>query len=119
MSQPEGFSWIEKPLVAGMARPESPEELSWLREQGIQLLLSLTEDPPRRDWINDSGLFLYHVPVQDMEPPTQEQLERCVTAIHRATEREMGVAIHCGAGLGRTGVVLACYLVSKGLDPQN
>jgi atypical dual specificity phosphatase len=119
MSQPDGFSWIEKPLLAGMPRPESLEELAWLRQQGIQLLVSLTVDPPRRDWINDSGLFLYHVPVEDMEPPTQEQLERAVSAIERANEREMGVAVHCGAGLGRTGVVLAAYLVNKGLDPQN
>src|SRR5436190_678258 len=119
MSQPEGFSWIEKPLLAGMPRPEAVADLLWLREQGIQLLVSLTEEPPRRDWINDSGLFLYHVPVEDMEPPTQEQLARAVSAIERANEREMGVAVHCGAGLGRTGVVLACYLVRKGLDPQN
>jgi protein-tyrosine phosphatase len=37
----------------------------------------------------------------------------------RANERQMGVAVHCGAGLGRTGVVLACYFVSKGLNAPN
>jgi atypical dual specificity phosphatase len=119
MSSPSGFSWVEKPLLAGMARPSGPEDLVWLRQQGIELLISLTEDRPRRDWVNDAGLMVMHVPVEDMEPPTQDQLDRCVSAIDKAHEQKMGVAVHCGAGLGRTGVVLACYLVTKGLSAQN
>jgi len=54
-----------------------------------------------------------------MEAPTQEQLDRCISAIDRALEKNMGVAVHCTAGLGRTGVVLACYLVTHGLNAQN
>ena len=119
MAPPDGFSWIDKPVLAGMARPASLEELEWLRLQGIELLLSLTEDPPRRDWINDAGLLLIHEPVPDMEAPTQEQLRRCLSAIARAQARNMGVAVHCGAGLGRTGVVLACYLVTKDMNAHN
>jgi atypical dual specificity phosphatase len=115
MSQPHGFTWVEKPLVAALARPESEEELAWLRRQGIEVLLSLTEDPPRRDWVDDAGLLLFHVPVEDMEAPTQEQLDRCVSAITRANERHMAVAVHCAAGLGRTGVILACYFIEKGM----
>lgn len=119
MPQPYGFSWIEKPQLAGMARPEAPEDLEWMRRQGIELLLALTEDPPRRDWLDDAGLLLYHVPVEDMEAPSQEQLDRCISAITRANSQNMGVAVHCGAGLGRTGVVLACYFVTRGLTAAN
>jgi atypical dual specificity phosphatase len=119
MSQPNGFSWIEKPFLAALARPEAPEELDWLRAQGIQVLLSLTEEPPRRDWLEAAGLLLFHVPIEDMEAPTQEQMVRCVSAIQKANVHQMGVAVHCGAGLGRTGVILACYFVEKGLSPAN
>ena len=119
MSRPSSFTWIDKPLLAALARPESVDEMTWLRQQGIDILLSLTEDPPRRDWVNDAGLLVFHVPVVDMEAPTPEQLERCVSAIRRANDQRMGVAVHCGAGLGRTGAVLACYYVTKGLTASN
>ena len=119
MAAPDNFSWIDKPLLAAMARPEALEELTWLRQQGIELLISLTEDPPRRDWINEAGLFLVHVPVVDMEPPTQDQLDECMSAIARAHEKSMGVGVHCGAGLGRTGVILACFFVTKNLNAKN
>jgi atypical dual specificity phosphatase len=119
MASPNGFTWIEKPHLAAMARPGYADDLAWLRAQGIQLLISLTEEPPRRDWVNDAGLMVMHVPVEDMAAPTQEQLDRCVTAIERANGHGMGVAVHCGAGLGRTGAVLAAYFVAKGTSAQN
>jgi len=119
MPQPTGFSWIEKSLLAAMARPEAVEDLNWLRKQGIDLILSLTEDPPRRDWVNNAGLLLIHEPMIDMAAPEQEQLQRCVSAIVKAHERKMGVVIHCAAGMGRTGVVLACYFIDKGLNATN
>jgi atypical dual specificity phosphatase len=118
MPQPLGFYWLEKPLLAGMARPEYEDDLEWLRRQGIQLLISLAEDPPRRDWIEDASLLLFHVPVQDMDAPTQEQFDLCLSAIDKALARNMGVAVHCGAGLGRTGTLLAAYLVHKGTSAQ-
>lgn len=119
MPRPAGFTWIDKPLVAALARPHDLEELAWLRQEGVEVLVSLTEDPPRNDWIESAGLLLFHVPMIDMEAPSLEQIERCLSAIRRANERGMGVAIHCGAGLGRTGVVIACYFVEKGLSPDN
>jgi atypical dual specificity phosphatase len=119
MSMPYGFSWVEKPLLAALARPSEPEDFSWLRGQGIELLVSLTEDPPRKDWAEASSMLVFHEPLRDMEAPEQEQLERAVSAVVRATDRGMGVAVHCGAGLGRTGVVLAAYFVTKGLTATN
>jgi atypical dual specificity phosphatase len=116
MTAPHGFSWVEKPLLAALGRPGSAEEMTWLRQQGIEVLLSLTEERPRRDWSDEAGLLVFHEPLEDMEAPTQEQLDRAVSAITRALDSKMPVAVHCGAGLGRTGVVLAAYLVSKGMN---
>ena len=115
MPVPHGFSWIEKPLLGALARPTEPEDLIWLRREGVELLLTLTEDRTRREWVEDAGLLVFHEPLEDMEAPSQEQLERCVSVILRTNARNMGVAVHCEAGLGRTGTVLAAYFVAKGL----
>jgi atypical dual specificity phosphatase len=119
MPAPEGFSWIDKPLLAAMALPQDLDEFTWLRDQGLQLLISLTEDPPRRDLVNEAGLFLLHVPVEDMQPPTQKQIDLCLSAIAKAHGQSMGVGVHCGAGLGRTGVILGCYFVDQAMSAKN
>ena len=119
MSAPPNFSWIEKPLLAALARPDGPDDFHWLKRHGVEVLVSLTEDRPRRDWTENAGLLVFHEPLVDMEAPSQDQLDRVVSAILMATARNMGVAVHCGAGLGRTGVVLAAYLVAKGSTANN
>jgi atypical dual specificity phosphatase len=115
MATPQGFSWIERPWLAALARPRSLDDLLWLRQAGIEVLITLTEDRLRRDWVDESGLLNFHEPLEDMEPPTLEQLQRSVSAISKARQQGYHVAVHCGAGLGRTGAVLAAYFVTQGL----
>jgi atypical dual specificity phosphatase len=117
LAPPTRFSWIDRPHLAACARPVEPEELKWMRQQGIQLLLTLCEDRIRRDWTDAAGLLVMHVPIVDMTAPTQEQLHRCVSALDRLRSQGMGVAVHCTAGLGRTGTILAAYLVGQGFTP--
>lgn len=115
---PTGFSWVDQPHLAALAAPASPDDLTWLRRHGVEVLVSLTESPLPRHWVNDAGLMAVNVPVPDMEPPTDRQLDHLVETIRRANASGMGVAVHCGAGLGRTGTVLAAYFVARGAAPR-
>lgn len=114
-----GFSWVDKPHLAAMSMPETADDLAWLRKSGVDLVISLSEDQIARKWINDAGLMVVHVPVPDMTPPTARQLEMCLDTIARAKKSGMGVAIHCTAGKGRTGTVLAAYFVATGLSVRS
>src|ERR1051326_322940 len=118
MTRPTGFFWLEQPYVAGFARPADVEDLRWLRREGIEVIVSLTESPLPRNWVNEAGLFLVHTPVPDMHAPEPEQIDQCIRTLERAIARNMGVAVHCGEGKGRTGTMLACYLVRKGLSSE-
>ncbi len=90
-----------------------------VRRNGIDVLVSLTENPLPRTWLNDAGLLAVPVPVPDMEAPSQRQLDHILATVKRAHDSRMGVAIHCAAGLGRTGTVLAAYFVSTGLTARD
>jgi atypical dual specificity phosphatase len=116
---PPGFSWVDQPRLAALAHPRSAEDLRWLRRNGIDVLVSLTEDPLPRTWVNDAGLLAVSVPVPDMAAPSDRQLDHIVATIRRANESGMGVAVHCAAGLGRTGTALAAYLVAGGLPARD
>ena len=115
---PPGFSWVDRPYLAALAQPRAAEDLAWLRRSGIEVLVSLSEDPPPRHWVNEAGLMLVHVPVVDMTAPSLRQLEQAVDAIDRTNRSGMAAAVHCTAGLGRTGTVLAGYFVAKGMRPE-
>src|SRR3954463_7207284 len=118
MSRPYFFSWIDEPLLAASAEPAGPEQLAWLRTQGIDILVALTEEPLPRTWVDGAGLMGVHVPVPDMDVPTVEQIEQVMTVIDKAKVAGMGVAVHCLAGRGRTGTILAAYFVRQGLSAR-
>ena len=111
-----GFSWVEEPYLAALAIPLNVDDLKWLRGKKIDVIVTLTEEPLPRHWINEAGLMSLHLPVPDMSPPTLAQLSKCSETIEEAKRTGMGVAIHCAAGRGRTGTMLAAWFVSQGFD---
>jgi len=105
-------TWLNGRWVLGCAYPRREAALAGLARQGVSLLINLHERPHDPGRLARHGLTELRLPVADFTPPSPAQLDRGVAAT-AAGER---VAVHCGAGKGRTGTLLACYLVSQGLD---
>lgn len=115
------FSWVEDLLLAGCRGPRTDRDLAWLSRNGIQALVRLAHEEETGLTASDierHSMHDFYEPVADWNAPAQVQLDRIIAFVTTSIGRNHPVAVSCGAGRGRTGTVLACYLVGKGLGAQ-
>ncbi len=111
------FTWVVPRKVIGMALPDAAD-LAALRRAGVRRIISLTSRPLEDNLLSPSGIIALHMPLADLTAPTMEQAQAFVDALEKLVSSGEKVAVHCGAGLGRTGTMLACYLVSRGAGAE-
>ncbi len=115
---PNHFHWVIPNKLAGMARPglfgSEDEELEAIARAGVEILVSSTIEPFPRKRLQAFGIEGRHLPIRDMGVPPLRLVSSLCAGLDRAFEAERGVAIHCRAGLGRTGTLLAAMLVWRG-----
>ena len=107
--RPDNFSWLIENKLAGSAIPTSNDEVQWVIEQGVKSIVTVREEPLDNDWVKNVNYL--HIMSNDMGVPEFDDIVYAVDFIHRRVTNNEPVMVHCLAGMGRTGTILACYLV--------
>jgi atypical dual specificity phosphatase len=117
------FSWVIEDQLAGMPRPGTDaaieEDVAFLKRQKIDLLVSLTTDVPGSSQLAEHDIESLHIPVHDFQAPTMNQIVEFVDSTSRVLASGGRVGVHCTAGMGRTGTMLATYLVYEGSTTED
>jgi atypical dual specificity phosphatase len=109
--QPTGFVWVEQSKLAGSGYPASRSQLEWLRSKGIKTILTLTENSLPGQWLEGLALEVHHIPLRDHQAPDAVSLGEAATFVRDKVKEGKTTLVHCLAGEGRTGCVLAAYLI--------
>lgn len=117
---PERFSWIVENSIAGMERPGSfyhiKEDLEFLKSKGIEVIVNLQE---KEHFVDHSGFIVKNIPIDDFGPPSYEDFVEFVSFVTFHIENGKRIVVHCYAGMGRTNLMLATYLMHHlRIDPD-
>lgn len=114
-ARPRGGDWLEDEMA------------SW-RRAGSNIILSLLTPEEEADLdlkaegreANAQGLEFWSFPIVDREVPGSEtELASVLERVDRVLSAGKNVVLHCRQGIGRTGLVAACLLTSKGISPAS
>ncbi|MBZ5620202.1 MAG: dual specificity protein phosphatase family protein [Acidobacteriia bacterium] len=113
-ARPRGGDWLE-------------EEIASWRRAGIDAVLSLLTPEEEHDLdlkaegqeARAQGIEFISFPIPDREVPNSEsQMVSALEKLDTALSSGKNVVVHCRQGVGHTGLVAGCLLVSKGLTPE-
>jgi len=114
------IDWVVPGLLAAGPIPIDAGDLRRLHQQGIRVIMTLTEKPLMAQTgitpalLTELGMTLYHSPIPDGAPPTAAQAKHIVIQIDEEHEHGRAVYLHCHAGIGRTGTLLHAYFLMHG-----
>ena len=115
---PRGFHWIVPGKLAGCPAPGNSApidyDLNLLVRAGITHLVTLTEKDIDQGALSRHILTNTHLPIFDREAPSIGQTHMLLVRMQKLIEAGEVLAIHCKAGLGRTGTILASWLIREG-----
>lgn len=123
---PRGFLWLKRGYLAGTPLPgvyhDIDYDMKMLNKVGVTMLVTLTTRPVDQEALDRNNIKSTWHAIKDMQAPGLEQAITICQEIETLIRDGEVLAVHCRAGLGRTGTILAAYLIWEGssaLDALN
>jgi hypothetical protein len=123
-----GAYWVEPAHIAAGEYPGADGRIAALMAHKIGGFIDLTADTGLRGYAEDAarlaaaqGRDVLHrrFAIQDMGVPAVETMRAILDTIDAWRAAGRPLYVHCHAGIGRTGMVIACHLVRRGLAPAD
>src|SRR5215510_3146912 len=113
-ARPRGDDWLEDDLanwklkgidvVVSLLTPEEEENLGLKNEAAA---------------VKKQNMDFFSFPIQDLQVPRSgTALTKTLEEINAKLSSGKNVIVHCRQGIGRTGMVSACLLVTRGWSPS-
>lgn len=112
------FSWFIENAIAASSIPSTVADFKFLKKQGISHLINLTNQEYDAASSKLGNFQLHKIPITDFTAPTTEQMDEFVTLVTTVMDAGESLLVHCHAGCGRTGTMLAAWMIASGSSAQ-
>jgi protein-tyrosine phosphatase len=124
--------WAEGPWPGRLALAARPRGGDWLEDEmaawrraGVDTVISLLTPEEEQELdlkgeareVKQEGMRFLSLPIPDRDVPRAESdVRAAVEKLDADLSSGKNVVIHCRQGIGRSGLVAACLLITKGLS---
>ena len=106
---------------SGLSPEATRQRLSQLLATGIECFLDLTHPSETDSYDQELPFHIEYLrkPIRDHGlPEKREHMMEILDCLHDALQAGRPAYVHCRAGIGRTGMVVGCLLVERGLTGE-